>query len=102
MGRLLHLFLYVLQQERRSPQIVHRDVEEALNFLLMEVHSDQVGQAYTTYLTESCAAGLIQQVSLGQCATLALVCFNISVMFRAATITRVIFNCIYEKTDSYA
>lgn len=40
-----HLLLYVLQQEGRRSQVVHGDVEEALDLLLMEVHGDQVGEA---------------------------------------------------------
>lgn len=42
-----YLFLDVLQEEGRGSQIVHRDVEEALNLFLMEVHGDQVGETCT-------------------------------------------------------
>lgn len=42
-----YFFLYVLQQEGGGSQIVHWDVEEALNLFLMEVHGDQVGETYT-------------------------------------------------------
>lgn len=42
-----YLFLYVLQQEGGGSQIVHWDVEEALNLFLVEVHGDQVGETYT-------------------------------------------------------
>lgn len=42
--KAFYLLLDVLQQEWRRPQIVHWDVEEALNLLLMEVHGDQVGE----------------------------------------------------------
>lgn len=40
-----HLLLDVLQQEGRRSQVVHRDVEEALDLLLMQVHGDEVGEA---------------------------------------------------------
>lgn len=39
-----YLFLYVLQQEGGGSQVVHWNVEEALNLFLMEVHGDQVGE----------------------------------------------------------
>lgn len=42
-----YLFLYVLQQEGRGSQIVHWNVEKALNLLLMEIHGDQVGETCT-------------------------------------------------------
>lgn len=42
-----HLLLDVLQQERRGPQVVHGEAEEALNLLLVKVHSDDVGQTCT-------------------------------------------------------
>lgn len=42
--KVFYLLLDVLQQEWGRPQIVHWDVEEALNLLLMEVHGDQVGE----------------------------------------------------------
>ncbi len=42
-----HLLLYVLQQEGRGSQIVHWDVEEALDLFLMEVHGDQVSETCT-------------------------------------------------------
>lgn len=45
-----YLFLYVLQQEWWGSQIIHWDVEEALNLFLMEVHGDQVGETYTNTL----------------------------------------------------
>lgn len=44
---LLYLLLNVLEQEGRRSQVVHRDVEEALNLFLVEVHGDQVGEACT-------------------------------------------------------
>lgn len=49
-----YLFLYVLQQEGGGSQIVHWDVEEALNLFLMEVHGDQVGETFTT-MCKMCA-----------------------------------------------
>lgn len=46
MCKCCYLFLYVLQQKGGCSQVVHRDVEEALNLFLMEVHGDQVGETY--------------------------------------------------------
>lgn len=47
------LFLDILQQKRGGSQIVHWDVEEALDLFLMEVHGDQVGEAYTNTVTSA-------------------------------------------------
>lgn len=39
-----HTLLNILQQKRRSPQIVDRTVEEPLNLLLVQVHRDDMRQ----------------------------------------------------------
>lgn len=48
-----HLFLDVLNQEGRRAQVVHGEVEEALDLLLMQVHGDDVRQPCTRTETES-------------------------------------------------
>lgn len=37
-----HLLLDVLDEERGGSQVVHREAEEALDFLLVKVHRDDV------------------------------------------------------------
>lgn len=46
-----YLLLYVLQQKGGGSQIVHWDVEEALDLFLMEVHGDQVGETCTNMVS---------------------------------------------------
>lgn len=58
---LKYLFLDVLQQERGGSQIVHWDVEEALNLFLMEVHGYKVGEAYTNTPTLACNMPLVNR-----------------------------------------
>lgn len=41
-----HLFLDVLNQERRRTQVIHRKAKEALDLLLMQVHGDDVCQSW--------------------------------------------------------
>lgn len=41
-----HLFLDVLNQERRRAQVIHRKAKEALDLLLMQVHGDDVCQPW--------------------------------------------------------
>lgn len=48
-----YLFLYVLQQEGGGSQVVHWNVEEALDLFLVEVHGDQVGETCTNKVTSS-------------------------------------------------
>lgn len=47
-----HLFLDVLNQEGRRAQVVHGEVEEALDLLLMQVHGDDVRQPCARTETE--------------------------------------------------
>lgn len=54
-----NLFLDILQQKRGGSQIVHWDVEEALNLFLMEVHGDQVGEAYTNMVMLACNMSVV-------------------------------------------
>ena len=42
MERIDHLFLDVLNQERRGTQVVYWEAEEALDLLLMQVHGDNM------------------------------------------------------------
>lgn len=50
--RECHLFLDVLNQEGRRAQVVHGEVEEALDLLLMQVHGDDVRQPCVRTETE--------------------------------------------------
>lgn len=53
------LFLDILQQKWGGSQIVHWDVEEALDLFLMEVHGDEVGEAYTNMVMSACNMSVV-------------------------------------------
>lgn len=54
-----HLLLDVLDEERRSSQVVHREVEEALDFLLMKVHCDDVSESCNSNISLLFVIGLL-------------------------------------------
>lgn len=39
-----NLLLNVLQQEWRSPQVIHRESKEALDLFLVQIHGDYMSQ----------------------------------------------------------
>lgn len=53
------LFLDILQKKRGGSQIVHWDVEEALDLFLVEVHGDEVGEAYTNMVMLACNMSVV-------------------------------------------
>lgn len=66
-----YLFLYVLQQEGGGSQVVHWNVEEALDLFLVEVHGDQVGETCTNKVTLSVvtlAGAIVVELSNQRCA----------------------------------
>lgn len=43
LGSPTYMLLYVLDEERRCSQVVNREVKEALDFFVVEVHCNEVG-----------------------------------------------------------